>query len=272
MFSLWLSTEKKLLYVSGFCFSSHVHWHFDGGGGFLGGFMSDLIKYINLCRALCGDTRPRPKSHPGDKSYDPNLSYGCATAVTEQTRLLVSTDRLVGSSFFHAVPVLFLFAVAFFLWKTSFYQVRTIFWHNRWSGAVPHVSNRMKRSNLQKKGKNILCLGGGGRKNFFTLSPSHAQSPKNHEKSLCPTVLQLRWIISTWWDENMTLYFQHDTRYIGTDFVGESRQKMQRLEEEHFFAKSALIGKNISNTANKRCSRQVLQLRCSSSYSIKFYT
>ena len=49
--------------------------------------------------------------------------------------------------------------------------------------------------------------GGGvcGRKNLFTLSPSYKQSPKNREKSPCPTVLQLRWVISTWWDENMTL-------------------------------------------------------------------
>ena len=28
------------------------------------------------------------------------------------------------------------------------YRVRAIFWHNCWSGAVPHLSNRMKRSNL----------------------------------------------------------------------------------------------------------------------------
>ena len=37
--------------------------------------------------------------------------------------------------------------------------MRTIFWHNRWSGAVPHVSNRMKRSNLQKRGKTYSVLG-----------------------------------------------------------------------------------------------------------------
>ena len=33
----------------------------------------------------------------------------------------------------------------------GYYQVRTTFWHNRWSGALLHVSNRMKRSNLQKR-------------------------------------------------------------------------------------------------------------------------
>ena len=111
------------------------------------------------------------------------------------------------------------------------YQVRTIFWHNRWSGAVSHVSNRRKGSNLRKRRQNILCFGVWkhtlfwgvkthsvlgcentlcfgvcGRKNFFTLSPSYKQSPKNREKSLCPTVLQLRWVISTLWDENMTLF------------------------------------------------------------------
>ena len=71
----------------------------------------------------------------------------------------------------------------------------------------------------------------------------------------------------------LCLYFQHVTRYIGTDFVEESRQNMQRLEEEHLFREGCCDrNENISNTANKRCSRQVLRLRCSSWYSIKFYT
>ena len=87
----------------------------------------------------------------------------------------------------------------------SIYQVQIIFWHNRWSDALPHVSNRMKRSNLQKR-QNIFSFGVCGRRNFFMLSPSYAQSPKNREKSLCPTVLQLRWVISTWRDKNMTLF------------------------------------------------------------------
>ena len=55
------------------------------------------------------------------------------------------------------------------------------------------------------------------------------------------------------------LYFQHVKRYIGTDFVEESRQKMHRAEEEHLFAKSALIGKSVFqiqriNAVHGRCS------------------
>ena len=57
--------------------------------------------------------------------------------------------------------------------------MRTIFWHNRWSGTMPHVFNRVKRSNLQKKRQKILGFGACWRKNFFTLSPSYnAKSPK----------------------------------------------------------------------------------------------
>ena len=69
----------------------------------------------------------------------------------------------------------------------------------------------------------------------------------------------------------LCLYFQCVTRYIGTDFVEESRLEMQRSKEEHFLREGCLDRTEyISNTANKRCSRQVLQLQCSSSYSINF--
>ena len=37
--------------------------------------------------------------------------------------------------------------------------------------------------------ENTLCVGVCRRKNFFRLSPSYVQSPKNRENSLCPTVL-----------------------------------------------------------------------------------
>ena len=125
----------------------------------------------------------------------------------------------------------------------------------------------------QKREKTCSCFGMCGRKNFFTLSPSYAQSHKNREKSLCPTVLQLRGVISTRWGKNITPGFQYTTKFIETDFVEESRQKMQRSEEDHVFGEEGFDRKEyVSNTANKRCSRQMLQLRCSSSYSIKFYT
>ena len=57
----------------------------------------------------------------------------------------------------------------------------------------------------------------------------------------------------------LCLYFQHVTRYVGTEFVEGSRQKMQRSEKEHSFREGCSDRKEyISNTANKRCSRQVL--------------
>ena len=167
--------------------------------------------------------------------------------------------------------------------QALYYQVRTIFWHNHWSGALPHVSNRMKRSNLQKTDKTRSCFGmwkhtlfwgGGGRKNFFSLSPSYVRSLKNRENLF---VLQFcSWDGSFQHGEMkiwLCLYFQHVTRYSGTDLVEESRQNMQRSEKEHSFREGCRDREeNISKTANKRCSRQVLQLPCSWWYSIKFDT
>ena len=151
----------------------------------------------------------------------------------------------------------------------SNYQVRTILWHNRWSGAVPHVSNRMKRSNLQKKDKaySVLgCVGCAGERISLGCRQVKSKVPKIMKNLL---VLQFcSWNGSFRHGEMkiwLCLYFQHVTRYIGTGFVEESRQKMQRSEEEHFFREGWCDRKEyISNAANKRCSRQVLQLRCSS--------
>ena len=156
------------------------------------------------------------------------------------------------------------------------YQVRTIFWHNRWSGAVPHVSNRMKCSNLQKRDKTYLfgMCGCVGERISLRCRQVTSKVPNNVKNLL---VLQFcSWDGSFGHGEMriwLCLYFQHVTRYIETDFVEESRQKMQTSEKEHLFCEGCFGRKEcISNTANKRCSRQVLQLRCSWWYSIKFYT
>ena len=107
----------------------------------------------------------------------------------------------------------------------------------------------MKRSNLQKRDKPSLCFGVCGRKNFFALSPSYKQSPKNREKSPCPTVLQLRWVISTWRDENMTLFvFLACYEVHWNSFCGRKQTQLQRSEKEHFFAKDAMIGTSIFQT------------------------
>ena len=158
----------------------------------------------------------------------------------------------------------------------SHYQVRTIFWHNGWSGAVPHVSNRMKRSNWQKRDKNTLFWGVWvcGERIFLRCRQVESKVPKIVKNLL---ILQFCSGDGSFRHGEMKiglcLYSQHVTRYIGTDFVEESRQKMQRSEKEHCFREGCFDRKEyISNTVNKRCSRQVFQLRCSSWYSIKFYT
>ena len=144
------------------------------------------------------------------------------------------------------------------------YRVRKIFWHNRWSGAVPHVFNRMERSNLQERHK-TLYFGVWGRENFFTLTPSYAQSPKNREKSRCSTVLQLRWVISTWWDENKTLFVFSACYEIHWNWFCERKQtKNAKIRRGTFFGEGCFDSKEyLSNTTSKRCSRQMLQLRCS---------
>ena len=137
-----------------------------------------------------------------------------------------------------------------------------------------------KHSNLQKRDKKILCRVAYGvcgvcrRENFLTLSPSYKQSPKNRENCLCPTVLQLRWVISTWWDENMTLFVFSACYQIHWNwFCGRKQTKNAKIRKGAFFREGCFDRKGyVSNTENKRCSQQVLQLRCSSSYSIKFYT
>ena len=123
--------------------------------------------------------------------------------------------------------------------------MRTIFWHNRWSGAVPHASNRMKRSNLQKRDKTHSVLGWAGERISSRCRQVTSKVPKTVKNLFILQFCSWNGIISRWWNENMTLYFQHITRSIGTDFVEESRQKMQRSEGSIFFAKGALIGKSI---------------------------
>ena len=98
----------------------------------------------------------------------------------------------------------------------ALYQVRTISWYNRWSGAVPHVSNRTKRSNLQRRDKTYSVLGCVGvwvcgERISLRCRQVTSAVPKTM-KNLCPTVLQLKRVISTWWDENMTLIV-FSTRY-----------------------------------------------------------
>ena len=159
------------------------------------------------------------------------------------------------------------------IFLTNFYQMQTIFWHNLRSGAVSHVSNRMKRSNLQKTDKTHSVLGWAGERISSRCRQVTSKVPK--------TVKNLFVLQFCSWDRSsrhgemkiwLCLYFQHVTRYLEIEFLEESRQKMQR-SEEHFFREGCFDRKEyISNTANKCCSRQVLLLWYSWWYSIKFYT
>ena len=109
---------------------------------------------------------------------------------------------------------------------------------------------------LAKKKQNILCFGVCevcgcvGEKNLFTLSPSYVQSPKNREKSLYPTVLQLRWVISTWRDENITLFVFSACYEIHWNWFCERKQTTNaKIRKGAFvFAKSAFIGKSVFQT------------------------
>ena len=131
-----------------------------------------------------------------------------------------------------------------------------------------------KTFELAKKRRNILCFRVWGRRDFLRCRQVTSKVSKTMK-----TLFVLQFCS---WDGSfrhgemkrwLCLYFQHVMRYIGTDFVEESRQEMQRWEEEHFFREGCFDRREyISNTVNRRCSRQVLQLRCSSWYSIKFYT
>ena len=97
-------------------------------------------------------------------------------------------------------------------------------------GADPILAQPLKRCSasrikpnetfeVAKKRWNILCFGvcgcvdvwvcrcvGVWRKKFLYVVVKLQAKFQKPWKSPCPTVLQLRWVISTWWDENMTLF------------------------------------------------------------------
>ena len=134
--------------------------------------------------------------------------------------------------------------------NVSVYQVPTIFRHNRWSSAVPYVSNRMKRSNLQKRDKTFLFWRGGGKKEFLHVVAKLQAKSQKPWKSLCPTVLQLGWVISTWWDENMTLFvFSACYEMHWNWFCGRKQTKNAKDQKRSiFFAKGTVIEKSVFQT------------------------
>ena len=130
---------------------------------------------------------------------------------------------------------------------------------------------------LAKKRQNIVCFGVCGCVGEWISSRCRQVTSKVPKTVKNLVVLQF-----CTWDGSfrhgemkiwLCLYFQHVKRYIRTDFVEESRQQMQKSETKNCFREGCFDRKeNISKTANRRCSRQVLQLRSSWWNSIKVYT
>ena len=88
----------------------------------------------------------------------------------------------------------------------------------------------------KKEAKHTLVLGCAGERISLHCRQVTSRVPKTM-KNLC--VLQFCSWDGSFRHGKMKIwvcsYFQHVTRYIGTDFVEESRQKMQRSEKENFF-------------------------------------
>ena len=114
---------------------------------------------------------------------------------------------------------------------------------------------------LAKKRQNTLCFGVCGRKNFFEMSPSYKQSPKNRQKiSLsCSFAVEMghfdmvRWkcnsvdISSMLWDTLELILWK------------KADKKCKDQKRSIFFAKGALTGKSVFqiqriNAVHDRCS------------------
>ena len=141
--------------------------------------------------------------------------------------------------------------------------------------AQPHASHASPNETFEfaKKRQKILCFGMCGRENFFTLLPSCAQSPK--------TVKNL-FVLQFWsWNGSfrhgemkiwLCLYFSMSWGILEL-ILWKKADKKCKDQKGAFFCEGCFDRKEcVSNTANKRCSRQVLQLWCSWWYSIKIYT
>ena len=136
--------------------------------------------------------------------------------------------------------------------------MRTIFWHNRWSGAVPHVSNRMKRPNFQNRDrihsvsgcKNIHCFGvcfwGVWEKEFlYVVAKLRAKSQKPWKISLSYSLAvgmghfdMLRWE----YDSVCIFSMLQDT--LDLSLWKKADEKCKDKKRRIFFAKGALLGKS----------------------------
>ena len=142
------------------------------------------------------------------------------------------------------------------------YQVRTISWHNLWRGAGPHMSNRMKRSNLQKRHKTYSVLGcvGEWEKEFlFFMAKLHAKAQKPW-KSLF--VLQFRSRDGSFRHDEMKITLCISSMSRGTlelILMKKADKKCKDQKRSIFLTKGVVIGKSIFqiqriNTVHSKCS------------------
>ena len=153
-----------------------------------------------------------------------------------------------------------------------------------------HASNQMKRWNLQKRDKHILFWGVKTDSSFGMWKHTLLLGCVGERISLrCRQVTRkapetVKIFLSYSFAVEMGHFDMVRWKYDSVRISSMLRDTLELIlwkkadkkckdQKSSFFREGCFDRKeDISNTANKRCSRQVLQLRCSSSYSIKFYT
>ena len=151
-------------------------------------------------------------------------------------------------------------------WKVSLllqYQVRTIFWHNRRSGAVPHVSNRMKRSNLQKRDKTFSVLGCAGcveERISLCCRQVTSKVPKTVKNLFsCSFAVEMGHLDMVRWKYDSVCIFSMLRDTLELILWKKADKKCKDQKRSIFFAKGALIRKSIFqtqriNAVHGRCS------------------
>ena len=135
--------------------------------------------------------------------------------------------------------------------SSATYQVRTIFWHNRWSGAVPQVSNRMKRSHLQKETKHTLFWGVWEckRKNSLLIAKLQAKSQKPWKVSLSYSFgVGMGHLDMVRWKYDSVCTFSMLRGTLELSLWKKADKICKDQKRSIFFTKGALIGKSIFQT------------------------
>ena len=143
------------------------------------------------------------------------------------------------------------------------YQMRTIFWHSRWNGTGPHVSNRMKRPNLRKRHKTYFllgCEGVRGKGFLYVVAKLQAKSQKPWKISLSYSfgVGTGHFDMVRWKYDSVCIFSMlRDT--LELILWKKAAKKCKDQKRSMFFTKGALIGKSTFqiqriNAVHGRCS------------------